>query len=453
MASCFFMPFTALSQVASDTFFFNGRGELAPGDANQPLNRQIFKKIYNRQFAALVTNSSNSNFGNYAAFDIKETEASLGLSTIFDSGSVLSFKASGGVNDGFFELFSNSVFNTKVGFEAKFQHSLSYKPISINNDALRRYEVERKNIIRWYALESDDSHIKFTQCATLKMLKKIKEEESRKLDSLINRGVGALATDEKLALQEAILVSRIRLDSIKAAIEDLPPAYLVKSGVMDAYKEKIRKLNLDSAVGGYNMSWFSYSYSVNNNSMFLVDSVKDAGNRILENVFVSQEVKIQFSTYRWRMQNSYYYHLGLAGALGDNLKDLKKIDVVERKRLGVADTLNETEKKMTAFDGPYRENIKSVTLYGEAYYFLGKRDRIAAHLNSEWKVADFSKAIWNLGVGLLFSAKDGKDNTTIVNFELYYRFNDLLHHTESDLRLWDRNSMGVQLAFPIKFKQ
>ena len=136
----------------------------------------------------------------------------------------------------------------------------------------------------------------------------------------------------------------------------------------------------------------------------------------------------------------------------DNQSSLTKQELSGTTQYGPVNGQRSGTKKYDVYSGVYKRDLKALRIYSDFYQFLFSNNVAAPHASPEFKAQRREKPLWNLGLGFLVSFKDGKDENTIVNAELYYNFLDIFKTSESDYRLFERNSIGIRFTFPVTFK-
>jgi hypothetical protein len=415
------------------------------------LDPPTFKKVLNQQFSNLITGQSKNSIGNFASLDLKEPEVSFAGNSIFKNGSVLSTKASGGVTDGFFSIFNNSTLNTKISLDVQYNFlNLKNKSLTYYDDSFQVYKEKKNKILNQHKVKLIE--VENEQGKTLLILKeqKLKELKTDLEDKFSREKV----TPRKDSIKYEIEITDFKIDSIATAIKNYPLKDDLEEEVNNWKAVELKKLKPEIQLYGFNFGWFSIGYKVQNNSFKLFNPSLQFSNQITDTSFVSHEARFQYSRYKWSVgaYESYFWCAGIAFSYSDNLSDLSKTEVTEIKNYGTNPNDRTTTKKYNAYTGNYLGELKGLRLFADYYRFLFNENTAAIHTYPELQVKDNTKPIYNLGFGFLYSFKDSKDETSIVNAELYYNFLDLFKSTETTYKLFERNNIGLRFTFPIKFK-
>lgn len=424
--------------------------------AQDTLDTKTFKKVINEQFSNIVTGQSKTTIGNFASLDLKETEVSFAGSAITDKGLVFGLKASGGVSDGLYSIFNNSTLNTNVALEG-YLHFLTRKPqrldwyIDSNNDYLsKKNEIIEKYRVK--EIEAENSlekiNLSYKREKISKDLQKLKEELKKETTKVEKK---TLRID---SLNYAIAIMTSNLKVTDHLIANYPKTEDVLENLANSRDKELKDVKQNIELDAFRFGWFSVYYKVFNNDFKRFLPSEPYSEQVTEISFVGHEVKTQYNLYSWSKESfkTYFLSLGVSFAVTDNFSDLSKKEIAEVKNYGPNPNDRTITKKYNAYVGDYEKNLKKVAIYGDYYHFLFANNIAAVHLYPEVNFRTSSKPIYNLGCGIMLALKDSKkDDKSIVNVEIYYNFMDILKNTETDLRLFERNDVGLRFTFPINF--
>lgn len=415
------------------------------------LDKKAFKTVLNQQFTSLITGQSKTSIGNFASLDLKESEVSFAGNSITKQGHVLGVKASGGVTDGLFSIFNNSTLNTKVSleFQANFlnlkKQSLTWYDDSYQEYTKKKNDIEDKYRIKLIEVQNRLGLINLNY-------KKLKIE---KTISELNKRLGT--EKDQLAIDSgnyAVALNNSELSETNKLITNYPNSVTAKEDIDNWRAIELKKIKPELELYGFNFGWFSVNYKVSNNSFKLFNPNSAYQSQISDTSFVSHEVRLQYSKYNWTKEayKTYFYSIGISFSLSDNFTDLTKKEITEVKNYGPNVNDRTTTKKYNAFVGDYSRKQKQVKLSADYYRFLFDNNVAAIHVYPEFTYKQSSKPLYNLGFGFLYAFKDSKkDDKSIVNVELFYNFIDIAKNTETDLKLFERNNIGIRFSFPINF--
>ncbi|HVI45391.1 MAG TPA: hypothetical protein VM802_10990 [Chitinophaga sp.] len=475
------------------------------------LTKEQFKAVLNQQFTNLITGQPQSTVGNAAAFDIKDARVSFSGIGIFKNNSILRIAGSAAVTDGFAPIFTNSSLNTKIALDLRYDilarsgnrvtffadqlDTLQMRQTVIsdqfNTDSIRiitgqarnllhskitalyckKDELERsiseealqlrKEMARYELSEVDkqlttlaDSIDNYRHTAQNMTRLRIKHNELlQRKNSFENTLAESTIKSYVDSVTYEIDIVRYKLNGLNDSLNNFHESKLIVSA-RNLRNRRMRVLRPNMELYASSMSWFSIGYKVSNNSFRLFDGSLPYTDQVKKMGYISHAVSLQYSSYNWTRENSrsYFWCLGGQFSVTDNFDELSKMDIVEKKNYGPAADDRTSTKTYSAYTGTYEKNLASLNLYGDYYRFLLKDNIIALHGFGNWKIKNNELPIADLGLGLFFSVKDNRDESAVVNMELYYQFTDLFKATETTLKLFERNNIGLRFSFPIKFK-
>jgi len=420
-----------------------------------------FRKIINQQFGSLITGVSKTTIGNFVSLDLKETEVSAAGNSIFKNGSVLSYTIAGGVSDGFFPLFSNSKLNSKISVDLQY-NSLSFlskQSVTFTDKSFREFET-KKNQLEYDYIEKQRALNNGKEGKRLLI-------EKNKLNDQVSKLQEQLSSHED-ARNEAVELTELQRDSISYEIGTAKhrigfiDSVLASPVSINALQvdlrlwraEELKKMKSAIEIVGFKFGWVSVGYKVKKTDFKTFDSLAVFNTQIRDTNNVSHEVRVQYSFYKYitRINESYFWCVGASLNLSDNFTELTKTEFQEARDYGPNSGDRTTLNKYDAYIGAYKKKLKGVRFYADGYMFFAKDNALAVHAYPELLIKDHQKPLSNLGLGLLFSLKDSKDETAVVNTELYYNFLDLFNTADSEKKVFERNSIGLRFTFPIKFK-
>lgn len=409
-----------------------------------------YQKIINKEFNSVINGSGKTSIGNYLSLDIKDTRLTFNATKNFKNGDYLSLNANGGLSDGYFAILNNSKLNSNVGLTLMYNMCLKSSSISYHIKELDKLNKKNEDADRNYnyLIKSANNSYKLLQ-SSLNLI-------NAELDSVNSE----LRKNNLSALQKAnydFYKSKLvyQKDSIQAKIDTKRTDEEINDNAL-SLKKKDKSNAIDQfEYTGITMNWFSFGLGLQNNNFNLFDSkVPSLENQISKQNFVVWNASIEYNIYKWNQYSkpTYYLLLGLKGSIDDNFSDLNKIEISDTKTLADSNTKRTINKKINAFEGEYEKKLISAKFYIDFYRFFFK-NIAAIHFFHDMNFKQNSKTVNNLGIGLLYSFKDGdiNDSKTKVNTELYFRLKDISNNTNSDLSIWKRNELGIRLSIPVSF--
>lgn len=351
------------------------------------------------------------------------------------------------------------VINIKLNNLEKLQSKMKQRLIEVRKyanykaDSLRVEIQLRKDKIK--SLLDDIKNVVITKDQGMTSIHKIKEE-IRKLSMHIKKNKDGLSQ---------------KVDSINYAAQrgkfDLEQAKEVKKTLTSLeYKdtkilERIIKFQNDSVtllkkndyqIEYTDLTWFSLGYGFKNDAFKLFDETQPADSQIAKESYTSQEVNLGLSRYRFNVpnKNSFLWTLGLTYNHTTNLGDLDTRQILDTKIVSTT-PLRESIKKQDVFIGNLEKGISRLNVFLDYFAFLSKENVMALHVNPRTTYADGQKPISSLHFGLLLPFKKSKDQSSLINIEIFYQLNDVFNIAESERSLLARNTIGVQAQFPLNF--
>lgn len=411
--------------------------------------RDVVKKLVNREFGNLISSNSKTNIGNYAALDLKEAEVNFNGNIVFKNGSILGIKAKGAVTDGFLPVFENNELNTNFGLDFQYNFlnlgsKIRYKTeecIKYNKEIRRiDYEFELKRIEIENDIQRTNLNLEMEKYA-----KKIAVLESK---ITVSKGFqkDSLVT-ELLKLKQVVAYKENEANNI--------PDVETQRGQLETWsKNEKAKAAQTIELEGFHLGWFSVGYSISNSEFKLYDQSLPLEKQVKKTTYDTHKVNAQYSWYK-RVSTpfkSFFVAGGLRYALEDNFAVLDKVEVSESSVSGTPPQTRTKTAKYNAYEGEYKKDINSLSFYGDFYWFLFEGNQAALHLYPEQKLIENLKPATNLGLGILLAFKDKEKTENTVNAELYINFLDMSNNLESENNFIERSSYGIRFTFPINFK-
>ena len=439
---------------------------LSQSSTENSLTKNQAKNLLQKEFALLLSPESNGIVGNFATLDLTKPQASFAGTIVFDCGSLLGIKAEGSVTDGLLPIFSQSQLNSNVGFEVQYSFlSLGKRSIIYYDKDYRKYQSEIQKIEAEYELNKvevklrkDTVDIRIKMMEIDKKAEKLQKEltkleglirlerDQKKLDSLRLLSNAATINIEKYRKQQELLNDKLRnLPSSRQIERDL------KNNMNRKKKEAFKKMK----VYGFSFGWFTFGYGLQNSSFRLFDPSLAFENQVQAEDFTIHTLRANYSYYHKRPYSfaSFFFSLGTVWSLDHNLGSLSSVKITEIQSHGPQENDRTSTKSYTAYQGQYKDNLRSLTIRPELYYFLFEDNKAALHIYPEQTISDAFAPVSSLGFGFLVGFKNSKKTSTIINAEVYADLIDLSNSRNSNDALLRRSSYGLRFTFPINFNQ
>jgi len=433
------------------------------------IDAETYRNILNTRFTNIITGQSRSQIGNFAAVDPKAAQVALNGSQVFTHGDILSVNVNAGIDDGFASIFSNSKLNSNVGIDIKYSllyHRDGYIPhsrIRMTKPTRLRYIADTALVNKSYEvmknkLQQDSELAVLDRKKAQKKMDAIEDaieaiekkgtreqrhsgsHEFNKLDSLNYERIQLAQKIDELDVK--ILSNKTRLKSLTTDLDKK----------LDDSLETLQ-LKLAEKLTNFKINWFNLHYKVLNNSFKTFDASLSYGDQVQKRNYVTHTLGFEFNMYNWNVDpfQSYYLLLGAEGFVTDNKSDLQQVQLNEVTQYGATPGQRSSTKQYNVYTGKYETGIVGAHLYADYYHFLFKNNIAALHVYPEAILK--ANSFCNLGLGFLYAFKDKKDPSgkSIVNAELYVKFNDLFDAGNSSDPFFKRNDIGLRFAFPINF--
>ena len=413
------------------------------------LEKPLVKKFINQEFGNLSNPQSNNNIGNFASMDFKAAEVNFVGNIILNNGSIFGIKAIGGVTDGFLPIFKNNKLNTKIGIGIQYNFlNFRNKSIIYDNLSYQKYEAHKRKIEDEYEVKKNE-----IEKGKEKVLLRIEIKKKSDLLAAQEEKLSSLKGLSRDSLANEIQTQRLELAQKKNQLTNFtsPMAQLFE---LENWKAaEITKAQSDIEIYGYRFGWFSVGYNIVNNTFKLFDGTMPLDNQISKSEYASHSLIAQYSFYNRTpaAYESYFFSLGAVAFIQDNFSDLQKVEIKETKEYGANPNDRTITSQYDAYQGTYLKNLKSLSVYGDFYWFLFEDNAGAVHFHPEQKIFEELNPSTNLGFGFLMTFKNAEATGNSVNAELYVNLIDMFENTRTPDKLFARSVYGLRFTFPINF--
>lgn len=397
------------------------------------------------------------------------------------------------IGDNIGVLFNNSKFNTGTTISGKFHIPLKGQNIEIDGDqrqaAIDKVKLLRKvvddkladllkdnnltylnnqyvnNNFKWD--KANDTYV--SKSRSLDSLNKLIDNGHKsgmdpvKLNLMIEK---SLELTKELKVQEKIRSDlRFKIDSIKPLLKYRQPDNnykIQKARLENVFNTKRDSIYLAipvlaqstqwiSLVGGFNRSNY-YSF---NNKLPFPEQLKEVSH---DNFQFGVELNWFISTGPYwppGMPNTepkpvriQMINFGIVRMGASDIDDYSTMEMTQSRKSVLADTTNTLGKKYNVYTDSIQE-FKAWKIYLNYYYSLGKNNSMALHAFPEVQFRDSHKNPLNLGIGLIKSIKNRKDNAAF-NVEIYAKFKDIGKALpQKEASFLNRNEIGLNFAVPL----
>jgi len=413
------------------------------------LEKPLVKKFINQQFGDLINPQSSNNIGNFASLDLKEAEVNFAGNVIFNNGSILGIKASGAVSDGFLSVFNSNKLNTKLGLDIQYNFlDFRDKSIIYDHSSSQKYQTLKAKVQQDYELKKIE-----IQKEQKKVLLQIEIQKNTNQIALLNKKLANLKDLTKDSLEIEIMKLKQELEFKKDQLQNLPSQAALLNDLENWKATEILKAQSEVKIKGFKLGWFSIGYGISNNAFKLFDGTLAPDKQISKTNYANHTLKLQYSFYNKTpaAYESYFLSIGSAASIRDNFDELAKVEITEVRNYGLNPNDRSVTSKYNAYQGIYAKDLKSLSIYGDCYWFLFEGNKGAFHFYPEHKIIEGIKPTTNLGFGFLLAFKNKEKTDNIINTELYANLLDVFDTHNASEKIFTRSNYGLRFTFPINF--
>lgn len=425
------------------------------------LSNEEFNKIINQQFHNLLNGSSTGVFGNFASLDLSETEVTFSPSFRRANGHLIDLKFNGGVSDGIAQVFDNSELSTSFSLDVGY-HFLNRQDTQALIFYLDQFEErERREMEIQDTYQRDFLLVSMEQEKNLLLLEKAKNTARKaKLDKQSDEWKNSVPRQPQPridSLDYEIKLIEIKLAEIQQKINTMNDPNWSMEKLLEIGNKRADALDSVSRskldIAGFRFGWWSIRYKIQRDAFKQFDASQPFMDQVSDTTYTNHEIGLRYSHYRWSSESfeTVFFTGGINYKRKSNFNNLSKTEITEVTNHGPNTDDRTTVKKYTAYVGDFKEGINELNLSIDLYYFLFNNNTIAFHFYPSAKYTEGLKPLYNAGFGLLVPFKNKDEVSSIINAELFYDFIDIFHHTDNDLKLFERNGIGLRFTFPISF--
>ena len=216
------------------------------------------------------------------------------------------------------------------------------------------------------------------------------------------------------------------------------------------YDRRLDSLELAIPYQPYSLRWFALIGQFNRNTYYTFDANKPYADQIAENTLSVFNYGVEFNLIHYTPSAMRYLNAGLLRIRNNNIWDLNTVHLTR----GIAttpsgDTTHILTEKWNVYTSPILEYM-AWKPYVNYYYFFGKAlTNQAIHLQAQAEFRDDGTSPIDLGLGYVFSFKNGKENA-LVNAEAFICFNDVFKSLpDQEMHFYNRNTIGLRFGLPV----
>jgi hypothetical protein len=464
-----------------------------------PLQRDEVYRVLNASFNKLLTgNPSAGEIANYASVDLskalfsvkstipvhpghKKTLKNMGIEERLTAQppkiSYLSFAASGNLLDqNYGVIFSNSSLNAGISLQAQYNFKVTAPNFSFKNAEWNEFRLKRSLLINTYHDALIDAENKMNRVALLQnrsLLKlkelsngvKLKKNQSaidlvkKTIDSLglaISDRTGLADTLQLLVKENAGILAEITQTTYAIDSLDLAtPAIEALLGLKKEALEKKLKNDYDTLASKLQLqvirvTWFTVLGGYTRKSFNTFSASLSFENQFGKGKLDAHNVGIAINhLFQDRIKNRTWFLNGsISHARNNNLASLSTSSIEQVKKItnGAGDTVRTISNKINAYTSLVT-NFSFFNLTGHLYYLFGKTPS-GFHLLPSVDFQSNSLTVVNFTAGYIISFKNSPKDQTVINSELYVRFNDMTDANEKGNKFYKRNEIGISFTIP-----
>lgn len=274
----------------------------------------------------------------------------------------------------------------------------------------------------------------------------------------VKKMVELIANQTKLKEElKAVSLARGKLQNLVDSLE-----YLSKSSSIDQFKtfaqdkieERKRKVNLNAYsildTTSLSLKWISLGGSFDRRKYYLYNQALPLVMPVEKLYAESWSIGLEFNYYResYLSGKKWYVNAGAAYRESNDLLDLKTQTInqeIFHKNDSVANVVKNT---YVAIDSPIK-NFKSVFLYSNTYFFIGKKIPFGFHFFPEIELRTRTGNSVSAGLGFVICIPNSRTDGSLINIEPFFNFKDIFNGLDADSKFGERINIGITATVPI----
>ena len=214
------------------------------------------------------------------------------------------------------------------------------------------------------------------------------------------------------------------------------------------YDALIDSLEMAVPFQPYTLKWIAVVGMYNRNTYYTYNDSLPFSQQVSSNQLSVFDVGLEFNLLHSGSSLTHYLNVGVVRLRNNNIGDLNTNFLSRQIKTIENDTTQIITQNYNVYTSAITE-YEAWKLYANYYLFFDKSSRQAIHLIQETEFRDTHQTPVNLGLGYVFSFKNGKDNA-LVNVEAYVKFFDVFKALpEQAAYFYNRNSIGLQFGIPV----
>lgn len=458
-------------------------------DSLKLLTPKALNMVLNKALGNVASGQeSGTALANHAAFDPSNSTFLVnGYVPVFYKGdtakklSFLNFKISGGLENGnITTLFQDTKLNSDVNIDLKYNFSVGWKGISyLRSERIKLHTQQavfdaKKAMDSIKIRKSYDTGVLALKINSFSWDIAVQRNKQQLLNQLIDSAKArALRFSMPNLLPDSLKFYSDSVISLLSGINKVNDDIFEKTfkrdslqkiynaaGPLDTfafqankelYEQKKLELALAAKLTTLHFGWISAGFVLNKKTYFTFTETAPFADQIAKKDLEAFNLNIEYNYYYQSFARNHIFYLN-AGVLKrkyNNLEELSTTGIEQERAIVNGDTKRTIKKKYDAYTSPVEE-FKSVLLYTNLYYFIGKRSPLGFHLFPEIDIRETKKNPAGLGIGAVLALKDEKKDKSILNIEAYIKFRDIGNTLDTEDKFYQRMQIGARVGIPIK---
>ncbi len=441
------------------------------------VSQESLSKIIQNKFGQLALGEKDASvLSNYVAVDAQNGSVSFNTFLAFSKKIYLTTNISTGINDNISVLFKGFKLNNnssldirahfRIGQMTRFLYS--YKDKLELKEKLHGVDIEsnykQENVVNLRIFNASRIEVDSFQLHVLnKRVQKLEDELKNEIGSIsYNAEVDDNTSSEKaekcrklydeiLKIKHEYAGVKMRLDSLQYNTNLLLDTIKLKESIAREALEKKKIIEVSAPWVGMHFFWITARINPIRKSFYQFHPGIAFEKQLTKEKSNFLRVGVEFSYYQWKKKvksRTLYLNAGISYMEDNNLDDLSLIEYKDETTDVSGNTTRKTNSSYKAYKGEYKE-FGVINTYVNFYQFFSNSNQTALHIFPDIDFREENVTLYNLGVGLVLSVKDKKNEKAIINAEPFFRLTDMADNIASGLSFFKRSEIGLRIGLPI----
>lgn len=452
--------------VIIDSFRFEKIREIREDSAReQYFSRRAYDRFFDKYFTQIKYERESFTEGNSAALKVADNKTSLNLTlshksqnSIFSAGTSLNITDNSGV------IFSGDkpTAGTEIFGSFSFLFPSLRKLWFDGKDMANNYR-KRFNLVDSLWRVNSKRNPAYAQLLLAKL---------HTYDSLFHRYDDStshpspstniqLYNDSLVSIIDKQVKARQELESFDNGRTSA--AGIAESVIKYAEDASVAKELATDGVTSFYMGWLTTGLSYRRDDYATYDSLLLFSKRIADQNFDKWSINTAFNffwqrTDSWiafrksRFVNSFYANINYSLVRTNTFQDLDELSLSAIRTRTQNDTSYQfaNTKKVRDISGNTFSQGWLNKIGFAATAMMGKKQFFGLNISGSTDIRRNHFPVLNSHVGALFRFKDSEDEKSIVNFELFFAFNDMTDTKQKGKSVWQQKQIGISATVPFK---